>query len=866
MARNPVTRIIITAKDEASAVFGGLKTKAAAVATAIAGYFGVRMFGDALGSAREFESAMSRVAAASGATGAELASLRRAADEAGTNTRYTATEAANALETLAKSGLNASSAVEALPAVLNLAQAGGVGLAEASEFVTKAVNGMGLSFAEAGRVADVLSAGANASNTSVQGLAGALSYAAPVANALGLSLEDTVGIIGKFADAGIDASRAGTALNSILSQFANPASKFRQELAAAGITTSDFNTALRQLAAAGPEGQRAVLAVGQEAGPALRALLNQGMGALDELTAKLQDAAGSAQATAAVMNNNLDGAMTGLGSAWDALRRAFVEPLLQPITEQVNRLAGGLRNFVTGGTAKAFGDALVSAFQAAAKWAEEFVGKIDFDAVAARLSTLASEVGAFFARLGEQATDAGNRVQLAYGVMSAGINTVLAAVYKLGQGMSWLTSAFLADLALITQGLAKITFGDVSAGFAQAAASMREQAQAAYSVFEAFGAKADAAFDAAVAGADRAQTAWGALQGTTQAAAEQTVAALGQVGQAAGLTADQLDALGEGAQVMGGKVVDAATKAAGAAGEVDKLGAAAGRAATGVANVKASAEEVAVAFQRLGVTSTAELKRLADNARRDFETIRDSGVASKNDIQAAFVAYAKQAIEANGGVVASSLQLTARLHGVQLGADEMGRAVVSAAVSGAAAMQSLGAEAEEVAERIGMIERAATGLSDAMDGVSGAAAQASGRGGPARLMDSGEYALLGRAERLGGLALRKEIEDQLRQIGRATSPAGIGLAGISERYIQRVQDTVVARLDALQIEQESASNRYQSNEPRVTSRQPKEQVTTYRVEIGRGAGRSTAINAASQQDADALVELLRQLEADKSRA
>lgn len=82
---------------------------------------------------------------------------------------------------LARAGLTAKDAIAALPAVLSLAQAGGIGLGEASEYVTKAVMGMGLQFTDAGRVADVLAAGANASNTSVTGLAQALSYAAPVA-------------------------------------------------------------------------------------------------------------------------------------------------------------------------------------------------------------------------------------------------------------------------------------------------------------------------------------------------------------------------------------------------------------------------------------------------------------------------------------------------------------------------------------------------------------------------------------------------------------------------------------------------------------------------------------------------------------
>ena len=83
MARNPVTRIIITAKDEASAVFSGLRAHAGKIATAIAGYFGARMFGDVVGAARDFESAMSAVQAAAGASGDELAKLRAAAEQAG---------------------------------------------------------------------------------------------------------------------------------------------------------------------------------------------------------------------------------------------------------------------------------------------------------------------------------------------------------------------------------------------------------------------------------------------------------------------------------------------------------------------------------------------------------------------------------------------------------------------------------------------------------------------------------------------------------------------------------------------------------------------------------------------------------------
>lgn len=866
MARNPVTRIIITAKDEASAVFSGLRAHAGKIATAIAGYFGARMFGDVVGAARDFESAMSAVQAAAGASGDELAKLRAAAEQAGATTKYSSVEAANALENLAKSGLSASQAVEALPAVLNLASAGGVELGTAAEFITKAVNGMGMEFSEAGRVADVLAMGANASNTSVTGLAQALSYAAPLANSLGLSLEQTVAIIGKFADAGIDAGRAGTALNSILAQFSDPASKFRKELADAGITTGDFDQALRQLAAAGPAGQKAINAVGQEAGPALRALLNQGIGALDTLKGKLDESAGSAATFAKVMSDNLDGAAKGFGSAWDALLIKLGTPVLETLATQINAVSDRLRGFVTDGTATAFGNALKAAFETGGKWAADFLSKIDFTAVAASLQAFAARTGEVFTAIGQHASTAGNTLQTAYGVMSAGINSVLAVVYKLGEGMSWLTSAFLADLATITQGLAKITFGDISAGFASAAESMRTQAQAAYSVFEAFGQKAGEAFDAATQGALQAREGWNGLTTAATEAATATTTTLQQVETQAGLTADQVEALGDGAVVMGGKVVEAGTQAAAAAGNVQTLGTAANQAAAGVASLEASAEQVASAFERLGVTSAAELARIAANAKRDFETIRNSGTASTEDIRRAFAAYAERAIEANKGVADYTLKAQAAMYGVRIEAGEMGAAVVSAAQAGASALAGMGQQAEAVAGKIGLIKREASGLSGMWDENGNLTGGGNGGGGTYRLMDTGEFALMARAESLGGLELRKEMERELVEIGKRAAPGGVGLAGANPRYAEMVNDIIVKRLDQIQIEQERASGRYETNKPRIVDQQPREQVTTYRVQVSTGAGRSTTINTASKQDAEAVIDLFRQIENDSMRA
>jgi len=531
MALKPI-QILINAKDNASGVFSSLQAKVAAVGAAIGSYFSAQTFIGIIKGASDFEGAMSRVQAATGASGAELQALKQAAEDAGASTKFTSVEAAAALENLAKAGLDGKDAIAALPAVLNLAQAADVDLARSAEYVTKAVMGMGLQFEDAGRVTDVLAKGANATNTSVEGLAQALSYAAPVANSLGLSLEGTVAIIGKFADAGIDASRAGTALNSILSQFSDPASKFREELNAAGITTGNFEQALHQLAAAGPAGSRAILAVGQEAGPALRALLNQGMGALDELKVKLQDSAGSAAETARVMQDNLKGSFTGLASAWDTVKNVLGTPVLPVLKDGVDQLAGALRGAVADGTIARFGESMATAFKNGLKWVQEFAASLDMQAIIAKVQGWADGVGEAMNRIGEYATNAGNIVRTAWGVMTAGLGTVMAAIFKLAEGFATVASGIQSGLALIMDGFAKVTFGVLSKSFKAAADEVRLSAEATGAVAEAYAQKASAAFEAATNGAVLAQEGFAGLVRGMQAADEKaatTSAAIAQV-------------------------------------------------------------------------------------------------------------------------------------------------------------------------------------------------------------------------------------------------------------------------------------------------------------------------------------------------
>ena len=732
MAFKPI-QIVINAKDNASAVLGRLEGKIKAVGIAVAGYFGIKAFAGGIQGAAEFEAAMSRVKAATDGTAEEMTALTKAAQGAGTSTKYTSVEAAGALENLAKAGLSAGDSIKALPAVLALAQAGDVELATASEYVTKAVMGMGLAFDDAGRVADVLAKGANATNTSVEGLAQALSYAAPVANSLGLSLESTVAMMGKLADAGIDASRAGTALNSVLSQFQNPATKFRQELGALGIVTNNFDDALRQLAAKGPAGAKAINAVGLEAGPGLRALLNQGMGALDELTEKLRNAEGSAAAAAKTMQDNFSGSVLGLKSVWQSAVEVLNTPVLPVLRKGVDELTAAIRRGIEDGTIARFGQTLAVGFENALKYFREFAANVNFDAIVLRLQVFASETQETLQRIGSYASNAGHTVQLAWGVMTAGTHAVMAVIYKVGEAFAGVASNIQSGLALLYDGLSKVSFGAISEAYARAAAEVRLSAEATWAASQALADKSSESFSAMATSAQMARDGWDGLTGMV----EQTNKALPALGQTVQEVAAQIEASGQAAAkaqaaleakavsdrkaaesvkrlkqeyeelIRSGNLQEAAKRLL----EIDRAQQQLSK--SGEKAVEAAAL-IDQAYKNLGLSSNTALKEAASEARKSFETLAKDGTQPPQRIAEAWTVMAERVIAANGGIAPAWLKTEAAVKGYEIALDRAGKAVVSTERATARAagrmvgdFDKVGRAADRAGQRIQGMRRAA---------------------------------------------------------------------------------------------------------------------------------------------------------------
>ena len=151
----------------------------------------------------DFDAAMSKVAAVSGATGDDLESLRAKAREMGSQTKFSASEAAEAMNYMAMAGWKTEDMLSGIEGIMNLAAASGEDLATTSDIVTDALTAFGLTSADSAHFADVLAAASSNANTNVSMMGETFKYAAPVAGSLGFSVEDTAEAIGLMANAGI---------------------------------------------------------------------------------------------------------------------------------------------------------------------------------------------------------------------------------------------------------------------------------------------------------------------------------------------------------------------------------------------------------------------------------------------------------------------------------------------------------------------------------------------------------------------------------------------------------------------------------------------------------------------------------------
>ena len=301
----------------------------------------------------DFDSAMSQVAAVSGATGKDFDALRNKAREMGAKTKFSATEAAEAMNYMAMAGWKTEDMLDGIEGVMNLAAASGEDLATTSDIVTDALTAFGLSAKDSGHFADILAAASSNANTNVSMMGETFKYCAPIAGALGFSAEDTAEAIGLMANAGIKSSQAGTALRTIMNNLAGDVKISGKAIGDVTIATTNADGSMRDLSdiladcrsafgnlTESEKAQAAESLVGKNAMSGFLALMNAGQGDIDKLSSAIDNCDGSAEKMAMTMQDNLAGQLTILKSQLQELAISFGDILMPAIRSIVSKLQG----------------------------------------------------------------------------------------------------------------------------------------------------------------------------------------------------------------------------------------------------------------------------------------------------------------------------------------------------------------------------------------------------------------------------------------------------------------------------------------------------------------------------------------------
>ena len=319
-------------------------------------------FMDCVEGAGSFEEAMSTVKALSQANALEMAALSAEAKELGATTKFTAKESADAMGYMAMAGWDATDMLQGMDGVLQLAAASGEDLAMVSDIVTDSLSAFGLTAKDTAHFSDVLAAAATNSNTNVAIMGETFKMSASVAGALGYSIEDVAVAMGLMANSGVKGSIAGTALrntfNGLLEGVTLTGAAFGEyEYSAikADGTMKDFGATIDELRGyfdQMTEAERvnnAQAIAGQRGYNGLLAILNATDADYISLTNSINNCTGAAQRMAAVKLDNMNGQLTLMKSAWDALKTTIGEqfiPEMRSLYEIGTDVFSGIDKFV----------------------------------------------------------------------------------------------------------------------------------------------------------------------------------------------------------------------------------------------------------------------------------------------------------------------------------------------------------------------------------------------------------------------------------------------------------------------------------------------------------------------------------------
>lgn len=334
-----------------------------------------------------FEASMSQVAATMGITSAaaEFETLSAAAKEMGETTKFSASQAGEALNYLALAGYDAEKAVNALPTVLNVAAAGGMELAAASDMVTDAMSALGLETSQMADFSDKLAVTAQKSNTSVAQLGEAILTVGGTAKNLAGGVVEMNTMLGILADNGIKGAEGGTALRNVILSLTAPTSKAAGVIDDLGLAVFDNEGKMRSLqdiiydlndalsTMTDADKSQVLSDIFNKVDlKSVNALLGTSMERFDELSGYIDNCTGAAADMAVTMDDNLKGDLTIMQSALEGLGIAAYEKFQTPMRDAVQSVTEDISTL----SQSISGGALSKSFEKLSTVASEFIATV----------------------------------------------------------------------------------------------------------------------------------------------------------------------------------------------------------------------------------------------------------------------------------------------------------------------------------------------------------------------------------------------------------------------------------------------------------------------------------------------------------
>lgn len=335
------------AKGAVSTLNTAVKTSAKVLVGLGTGLAGIGVASSNVG--MNFEEGMSKVMAISGATEGQFSELRDKAKEMGSTTKFSATQASEAMSYMAMAGWSATEMVGGIDGVLNLAAASGEDLAKTSDIVTDALTAFGMEAKDSAHFADVLSSISANANTNVSMLGESFAESASLAGTLGYSVEDVSAMLGLMANSGVKGGSAGTYLKTALTRLATPTKNMKSLMEEYGISLTDsqgnmlklrdvignMRTAFKDLSKE-EQTQAANTLFGKQAMVGMLPILNATEEDFKKLTNAVDNADGSAQKMSETMLDNLAGSVTIFKSAAEGVGISIYDEIQEPLKNVVN--------------------------------------------------------------------------------------------------------------------------------------------------------------------------------------------------------------------------------------------------------------------------------------------------------------------------------------------------------------------------------------------------------------------------------------------------------------------------------------------------------------------------------------------------